>query len=86
MEFKNRNRALEGELMKSHHEIEKMKQINRELLEQLSLYQASSMNSISVLKGNQTNNEATKIHRMYQDLYLTDMKKDLDVVEFELKN
>eukprot|EP00347_Sterkiella_histriomuscorum_P010193 403377247 len=86
VEYKNRTITLEQELLNSKEEIERMKEINKELLNQLSLYQVGDQNLNASLKQTQQNNDVTKIHQLYQDLYLTDLKKDLNVVEYELKN
>jgi len=60
-----------------------MKDINKDLLEQLSLGRGS-MEDKNQHKAAEKLDGFSNIHSLYQDLYLTDLKNDLDDVESEL--
>ena len=60
-----------------------MKDINKDLLEQLSLHQGRGSKE-DKHKTAEKLDGFSSIHSLYQDLYLTDLKNDLDDVESEL--
>lgn len=81
----DRMSMLETELVQAKLENSKMKDINKNLLEQLSF------RAVGVSEQDKHQHLApdkldgfSNIHSLYQDLYLTDLKNDLDDVESEL--